>query len=514
MSVTTTATEASPRERGRLSTIVVSCLAIVAAIAGLVLGGVYQRAPNPPASPPASGTITEGGVQLELPSGWAQAGTADLSAFDHAVWLIDGRTRVRAAVALLPAASPSLMPVGLNATGTPETVQLGQRGRAWRYRATSSDGIPLVVYAAPTTKGVATVGCLRVSGRGPERSCRAVAEALTVPGSRRFEPGQRAALLTQLPSTVAGLDAARAKGLRALDAARRSTGQAIAAESLARAHRDAVAELGPVSSNGDSLATKTVGALEATASAYAALADAARARSPRAYAGARGAVTSADDRLRRSMAKVAAAVDTANRAATAAATPVPAPRAGADGTAVPATPPRGAARVRARETAPATPSSSWSPVPVGLWLVFALMVVAAAGLMVRARRDRRLGAGKLADLAGCPGPGSMLAVAPGVLPAARGGRSRIGSLCGCGGVSATSRSRSRCVGARRRARAAVAPRPRPIAVGPGSRRSSGARLGRSLASGCARRMRREGPSRSPSRCRWTGRRAGRSRSRR
>ena len=415
MSVTTAATEASSRERGRLSTIVVSCLAIVAAIAGLVLGGVYQRAPNPRASPPAPGKITKAGVQLELPSGWAQAGAADLSAFDQAVWLIDGQTRVRAAVALLPAASPSLLPVGLDATGTPETVQLGRRGRAWRYRATSSDGIPLVVYAAPTTKGVATVGCLRVSGGEAERSCRAVAEALTVPGSRRLEPGQRAALFTQLPNTVAGLDAARAKGLRALETARRSTGQALAAKSLARAHRDAVAELGPVSSNGDSLATETVGVLGATASAYAALADAAHARSPKAYAEARGAVTSADDRLRRTMAKVAAAVDTANRAATAAATPAPAPRADADGTAVPATPARGAARVRARKSAPASPAASSGPAAVALGLVWALVVVAVVALVVRARRVRRPDAGTFAGLAGSLAPGSGLAVASGGL---------------------------------------------------------------------------------------------------
>jgi hypothetical protein len=52
---------------------------------------------------------------------------------------------------------------------------------------------------------------------------------------------------------------------------------------------------------------------------------------------------------------------------------------------------------------------------LALWLVFALMVVAAAGLVVRARRGRRPSAGKLADLAGSLNPVSRLAVAPGGL---------------------------------------------------------------------------------------------------
>ena len=91
------------------------------------------------------------------------------------------------------------------------------------------------------------------------------------------------------------------------------------------------------------------------------------------------------------------------------------PRADADGTAVPATPTRGAARVRAKKTAAATPATSSSPAPAALWLVFALIVVTAATLVVRARRDRRPNARKLADLAGSLNPASRLAVAPGGL---------------------------------------------------------------------------------------------------
>jgi hypothetical protein len=320
VSAASAATRATPQGQGRLPTLAVSLLAIGSAIAGLVLGGVYRSAPAPRVETRAA-PIASAGVRVQLPTGWARGSATTLSGFDQPLWLRHAGAGVNAAVELLPAAAPTLLPVGVQASGAPQTVELASGRQAWRYRVERSDGVPLVFYAAPTTKGIATVGCLNVSGSTAERACRAVAVAVTVPGSHRLAPGERAAFLSRLPATVASLDSARTKGARALDAASLPAAQALAADGLARAHRAAAAELAPLRSNDDRLASETVGALGATASAYSVLADAARARSSRLYAEASRGVAGADGRLRRTMTEASTALDAANDRA--AATPKP-----------------------------------------------------------------------------------------------------------------------------------------------------------------------------------------------
>ena len=212
-----TARRASPPEM-RLPVLAVASLVVVAALAGLVLGGVYRSDPAPRAKPHPT-TLAAAGVRLELPSGWARGRSTTLAGFHRPLWLRDPHAGLRAGVELLPAASPTLLPVGLHASGAPSTVELGHGRQAWRYQVARTDAVPQVVYAAPTTKGIATVGCLGVSGSVAERACKQLAVALTVPGARRLAPEKRAAFLSRLPATVAGLEAARVKGTDALDAA-------------------------------------------------------------------------------------------------------------------------------------------------------------------------------------------------------------------------------------------------------------------------------------------------------
>jgi hypothetical protein len=318
----------------------VSVLVAAAGIAGLVLGGAVRGEPPRPAKPHPPTTIAAAGVRLELPSGWARSGPTALAGFDHPLWLGNSRADAHAAVELSPAASPTLLPVGLHASGGPATVQLGRGKQAWRYRLLRPDGVPVVLYAIPTTKGIETVGCLGVSGQAAERACSTVASAVTVPGARRLEPGPRAAFFSRLPVTVASLGAARAGGVRALDAATRAAGQALAADRLARAHRAAAADLARVSSSSDSIAADTVAALGATAGAYTALANAARARAPRRYAAAGSAVSQADRRLRRTMAKVSTAVDAASDGAASSTIPLPTTAPAMTSTSMPAANPR------------------------------------------------------------------------------------------------------------------------------------------------------------------------------
>ena len=276
----------------------VAGLVIVAVLAGLALGGVFKSEPFAPAkrAVPLSGA----GARLQLPAGWARGGASDLPGFERALWLRNSDEDLRAAVAVLPAVSPTLLPAALPAGGAPpETVRLRSGYDVWRYQLGRG-----LVYAAPTTAGVATVACL---GATEAAACDRLASAVVVPSARRLELGRRAALFSGLPPVVSRLEAARAQGGRALGAATSPAAQAIAAGNLARAHTAAAVSLGSLSSESERLPR----ALTATASAYTALASAARARIPAPYAKAGRTVAGADADLRRALSATAASADAA-----------------------------------------------------------------------------------------------------------------------------------------------------------------------------------------------------------
>ncbi len=304
----------------------VALLVVAATIAGLLLGraldGGDESTVGPAAAPPA---IAHGGLRVQIPSGWGRGDAATVPGFDRPLGLSNPGEGLRAAVERLPATSPTLLPAAfLGALGRapdrPETVRLASGHGAWRYRFPQDDGSVLVLYAAPTTTGIATVAC-----RGPidAGGCEALASAVTVPRSRALEPSASTAFFMRLPTAVTDLDAARTKGMGELAAATRPRGQALAADGLAQAHKSAAAALAPLTTEDDGLPTATVGALTATATAYGALANAARARSPRLYAAAGRAVTSSDAELRRTLARVADKANAAGPVAQAAGTPVP-----------------------------------------------------------------------------------------------------------------------------------------------------------------------------------------------
>jgi hypothetical protein len=332
MSVSSAFGAARPVRRGKLPVATAVCVLVVAvAIAGLLLDGSFGgggdgSAVRPPTAPQ---TIAHEGLRVQVPSGWARGDAATVPGFSRPLGLRNAGERLRATFERLPATSATLLPAAFvmtlkGAPERPDVVRLASGRQAWRYRFAQDDGSVTVLYAVPTTGGVVTVACMSPIGAGVPRGCEALASAITVPGSRPLEPGPRAAFYSRLPAAVSDLDVARAKGVRELSAATRSTGQAAAADGLARAHVAAGAALAPLTAEGDGLPATTVGALSATAAAYAALASAARARSPRAYADAGRAVTGANADLRRTMTKVAAAASAASRTAIQAASTRPA----------------------------------------------------------------------------------------------------------------------------------------------------------------------------------------------
>ena len=305
----------------------VSTLVVAAAIAGLFVARSLNRHDVAAESPaPALRRIVHGGLRVEVPSGWARSGAAAIPGFRRPLGLRTAREEVRAAVELLPATSATLLPDALSPTSKaaaepPDDVRLTSGQRAWRYRFRGKGGSVLVVIVAPTTAGVSSVACSSPVVAPIRRGCEVLASAVAVPGSQPLEPGPGAAFFSRLPGTVTELDAARTKSTRELSAAATATGQASAADEMARAHIAALTALAPLADERSRPQTAAVRALAATAAGYAALASAARTRAPHAYAAATRAVIGADADLRRAITKLAAAQSAATHTAALAANP-------------------------------------------------------------------------------------------------------------------------------------------------------------------------------------------------
>ena len=307
--------------RGKLPVVTVSVLVAAAAIAGLLLGGWARIDASPTVKAAAAPTqITEAGVRLDLPSGWARGGGANIPGFTRPLQLHNADQNLRAAVERLPATSSTLLPAALLRTlKDARGVVLGAEphlvGRFPGYRYTVQRGSQLILYTAPTTTGITTVACLSTLYVGFPPGCEALASAVTAPGSRALEPGKSAAFFSHLSTAVTELNTARSRGARELSTAASATDQAAAAEGLAQAHKGAGAALAPLTSRGDGMPSDTVGALIATGTAYEALATAARARSPEPYADASRAVQGAEADLRLTIANAAKAAGAASRRA-------------------------------------------------------------------------------------------------------------------------------------------------------------------------------------------------------
>jgi hypothetical protein len=314
--------------RRPLPVAVVAVLVVAAAVTGLLLarslGGGDAAHVSVPAATPL--TIAHDGLRLQVPSGWAPGEAAMVPGFSRPLFLDNASERLSVVVERLPATSASLLPLALEkalpgARKRRQRVRLASGQPAWRYRVAQAGGSAILLYAAPTTTGVATVACMSPTAAGLPRRCEALADAITVPGSLPLDLSASAAFYSRLPAAVKQLEAARSTGLRELSTAKSAVGQAAAADGLVRAHKAASAALAPLTPADAGLPAKTVAALNATAGAYATLAGAARARSRHRYDDAGRGVADADAGLRRTLSQAAAAAKAASRAATAGESP-------------------------------------------------------------------------------------------------------------------------------------------------------------------------------------------------
>jgi len=298
-------------------------LVLAAAVIGVLLGRAFVADDGAPAARPmaAPSTIAHGGLRLQVPGGWARGQAATVPGFNRPLSLKNARERLSAVVERLPASSATLLPVAFeqarpSASERREVVRLGPGQPAWRYRVAHGNGSATVLYTAPTTSGVATVACEVPNDAGVPRGCEALAKAVTVPGSVPLELGTSVAFYTRLPTVARELEVSRSIAMRDLAAARSAKAQAAAADELVRAHEHASGALAPLTGTRADLPGETVRILNAMAAAYATLARAARAHSPRRYNAAGRGVAVADAELRRTLTKAAAAADAAQRAPT------------------------------------------------------------------------------------------------------------------------------------------------------------------------------------------------------
>ena len=169
----------------------------------------------------ARAPIAAHGLRVQPPTGWARGSAAMLTASASRCGCATPAPVCDAAVELLPAASPTLLPAGLRPPGAPESwCDLGTGRQAWRYRAERSDGVsggsstgrppPRASPPSPasTCPGARPSGPAVPCGRGRRCPDRA--------GSR---PGSARPFSVDCPRQWPRLDAARTQGARALDAA-------------------------------------------------------------------------------------------------------------------------------------------------------------------------------------------------------------------------------------------------------------------------------------------------------
>jgi hypothetical protein len=270
-------------EHPRRGPILVGLLVAGAVAAGAAIGTVAAGGDS---APPARAHAEAAGMTLELPSDWRQepARAGQLAASPA----IDQKS------GLLVTASHD--PVSRADLAAP--VLLGNY-QAWRHAATpTGDGARASRYVIPTTAGKIEVTCTADGGAATLLAlCERTASTLHIDG--RSTLGLTAVVTNhqRWRALALKLRNERAAERLDLDRADKQTGQIDVADRLARTHDRAARGFAKLSGGAG-----TAKAAREVASAYRALAAAARRDSPSAWAAARADLRSAEARLQRAVA--------------------------------------------------------------------------------------------------------------------------------------------------------------------------------------------------------------------
>ena len=225
----------APREgRSRAFPIALVAGLIVAVVAGLVLGGGGGGESPPPSEPGEPVAAESGPLALQMPAGYAALDTPPevpgLPLEDAAAYAPSGRVGGETIVFGRSSANDStLLPEDFRAAAGVDAaalegrtaVKLGEDLQAYRYEGLQPEGEDRVatVYTSPTTAGVATVACLAppADAGAFKGECESVANTLALTSGKPFPVGPDPAYAKTLDATFGDLNAAVAKGFKALN---------------------------------------------------------------------------------------------------------------------------------------------------------------------------------------------------------------------------------------------------------------------------------------------------------
>lgn len=281
------------------------CLPLFAAVLGAVvawtLHGDARDAPAGAAVAPAVRALAVGDLRLALPDGWTPVARGPkIPGFSGARAVYARSYGATVAIALVPATDPSLLPAKFAAAaGHPSVVNAGPL-HAYHYVTGWGTGRELHVYAAPTTRGIATVACANSDFTPGE--CDLAVRGLRVASGGFLPLNEESAFLERLPAVVGKLDDQRRRLRGRLARAVISEGGARAADGLAVAYAAAGRALRPLVAKTGS-APATVDLLDRLRDRHTALAVALRAHDAAGFAAAAGAIRHDEARLERRFAR-------------------------------------------------------------------------------------------------------------------------------------------------------------------------------------------------------------------
>ena len=316
-SASAAAAAAAPAPRRRRARIAVQVVASAAA-AFAAFHVAHSDAQGPALA--LSHAASNPAVVLRYPDGWRRSSedlaVADLGLQDPIV-LTPGRAGGAMIMAgLSPATGATLLPGGvtrrLSRTPVPARVKLG-RLRAYHYADLRVDGLTrtMTVFAVPTSDGALTMACLAPSGDGAATAravCERVAQSLRLKSARPLALGPSHAYQQHVNRLVKALEGSRIARRAELASARSPAEQVHIAEQLATAfaRARAIGARQRPSPREGAADRRILAALDAGASAYQQLAQAASIDSVARFDDARDSVRSGERRLRAALSALTA----------------------------------------------------------------------------------------------------------------------------------------------------------------------------------------------------------------
>jgi hypothetical protein len=313
--------EERERKGGKGALIGFGIAAIIAAIAGFVIGGGSGGSEDTGGGAPTA-AASNADVSAKFPSDWkkiSQVPEIPGYTFASPIAMAPGGAAGGEAVVLGQvkegAANSSLLPgglrsaLGLDAGELPprQPVQLvDNKLQAYRYPKLRPNGIdqPVTLYTVPTSAGVATVACV-----DPSADCESIANTLKLNAGTAFPVGPSKEYAAGLSKTLGTLNKKVQAGRKALRGADSPKQQAAAAKGLSNAYKSASASISKLeTSPADTAANQDLAsALKATGNAYGKMAAAASSGNKGAYGKASDAVEKAEESVAQALRGLEAA---------------------------------------------------------------------------------------------------------------------------------------------------------------------------------------------------------------